>query len=108
MSVKYSRTCHSVVQLLFSNIESSHRYPPSQLYKVVSDVESYPHFIPYCAGARILSRTPSQGPHSVTKMEAEMTVRFMAFEASYTSHVTCTPNLSVEVGLTFCMLYNSD
>ncbi|EKM59754.1 uncharacterized protein PHACADRAFT_250459 [Phanerochaete carnosa HHB-10118-sp] len=29
-------------------------------------------------------------------MDVEMTVRFMAFEATYTSNVICTPNLSVE------------
>lgn len=34
-------------------------------------------------------------------MDVEMTVRFMAFEATYTSNVTCIPNLSVEVSSTF-------
>jgi hypothetical protein len=32
-------------------------------------------------------------------MQTEMTVQFKAFEVSYTSDVTCIPNLSVEVGI---------
>ena len=68
-------------------------YSTNQLYKVVSDVASYPRFVPYCTGTRILSRTtaPTPGHAEVVKMQAEMTVRFMAFEVSYTSDVTCTP-----------------
>lgn len=77
--------------------DKSHRYRPSQLYKVVKDVENYPHFLPYCVSARVLSRTPPAGPTSTVKMEAELTVRFLALEASYTSLVTCIPNQSVEV-----------
>lgn len=79
-----------------SHILPSPRYRPSQLYNVVSDVASYPKFIPYCTNTRILHR--SQGPPgSVVKMDAEMTARFMAFEASYTSHVTCKPYEFVQV-----------
>ncbi|KIP08347.1 hypothetical protein PHLGIDRAFT_104472 [Phlebiopsis gigantea 11061_1 CR5-6] len=66
-------------------------YRPSQLYNIVSDVASYPKFIPYCTNTRILSRSPPGPPGSVVRMDAEMTARFMAFEASYTSHVTCDP-----------------
>lgn len=77
-------------------------YRPSQLYDVVSDVTSYPKFIPYCTNTRIVSRPV--GTHddaSVTKMDAEMTVRFMAFEASYISNVTCKRNEYVEVSISF-------
>lgn len=71
------------------------------MYKVVSDVASYPRFVPYCTSTRILSRStvPTSGNSAVQKMQAEMTVRFMAFEVSYTSDVTCTPNLSVEASV---------
>ncbi|GJE84548.1 coenzyme q-binding protein coq10-like protein [Phanerochaete sordida] len=73
-------------------------YRRSQLYNVVCDVKSYPRFLPYCTNTRILSRSQvaTAGADAVTKMDVEMTVRFMAFEATYTSDVTCTPNLSVE------------
>lgn len=80
------------------------RYRPSQAYKVVSDVASYPRFLPFCSNIRILSQESPKdptalGPEGTTRMEAEMTVGFMAFEESYISNVTCVPHESVEVNL---------
>ncbi|MGQ0657191.1 MAG: type II toxin-antitoxin system RatA family toxin [Chromatiales bacterium] len=31
-------------------------YPPSAMFALVADVESYPAFLPWCADARVLSR----------------------------------------------------
>lgn len=78
------------------------RYSPSQMYKVVSDVASYPRFLPFCTGTRILSTTLPKDPLALglagtLRMEAEMTVGFMAFKESYVSKVTCVPYESVEV-----------
>ncbi|GBE79846.1 dehydrase and lipid transport-domain-containing protein [Sparassis latifolia] len=77
-------------------------YTPSQLYDVVSDVNSYPHFLPFCTSTRILSRSPaapstlSASSHSQS-MEVELTVGFLSFKETYNSRVTCRPNESVEV-----------
>ncbi|KAI0797033.1 dehydrase and lipid transport-domain-containing protein [Abortiporus biennis] len=75
-------------------------YRPSELYKVVSDVGSYPHFVPFCTDARILntSSLPSSGSNSPSShvMDAELTVGFLTFRESYTSVVTCRPNECVE------------
>lgn len=69
-------------------------YTQKQLYDVVSNVESYPRFIPYCSGSRILERQPLEdGKHF---MKAELTVGFKPFNVSYTSHVTCIPDSFVE------------
>ncbi|KAI5893861.1 uncharacterized protein SCHCODRAFT_02700439 [Schizophyllum commune H4-8] len=69
-------------------------YTQKELYEVVSNVESYPRFIPYCSGSRILERPSHEdGKHF---MKAELTVGFKPFNVSYTSHVTCIPHSFVE------------
>ena len=37
-------------------------YAPAQMFELVSDVESYPRFLPWCRGARV----ERHGPHDVT------------------------------------------
>jgi ribosome-associated toxin RatA of RatAB toxin-antitoxin module len=31
--------------------------PPARLYALINDIESYPHFIPWCTHARVLSKS---------------------------------------------------
>ena len=31
-------------------------YPPDKLFDLVADIESYPEFLPWCVGARVLKR----------------------------------------------------
>lgn len=71
-------------------------YKPSQLHSLVSDIESYPRFLPFCTGARILSRTPASVNETET-FQAEMTVGFLTFKESYVSDVKSRPNEYVEV-----------
>ncbi|KAH9938047.1 dehydrase and lipid transport-domain-containing protein [Fomitopsis serialis] len=71
-------------------------YKQSQLYNVVTDVDSYPHFLPFCISARALRRVPASDDKPLT-MQAEMTVGFLSFKESYISDVTCLPNRSVEI-----------
>lgn len=72
-------------------------YSQKQLYDVVSDVASYPHFVPFCTESRILkSMTPESGSSGKLSMDAELTVGFLSFEESYVSKVTCVPSESVE------------
>ncbi|TCD70027.1 hypothetical protein EIP91_005279 [Steccherinum ochraceum] len=80
-------------------------YRPSELYHIVADVASYPEFIPFCTGSRILRKSSPTDPRpsgssslpaqSMT-MDAELTVGFLSFKERYTSKVTCRPNKSVE------------
>ncbi|KZT24543.1 cyclase/dehydrase [Neolentinus lepideus HHB14362 ss-1] len=72
-------------------------YTRPQLYEVVADVASYPRFVPFCTGSRILTPPTSQGASpSVKQLEAELTVGFLSFKESYVSKVVCTPYESVE------------
>ncbi|KAJ7827530.1 dehydrase and lipid transport-domain-containing protein, partial [Mycena olivaceomarginata] len=73
------------------SLPTSQRQP---LYKVVSDVASYHHFIPFCSASRVLSSTDeTQIP---ILMDAELTVPFLVFKESYVGRVTCVPLELVE------------
>jgi len=52
-----------------------------QLYELVGDIEKYPEFLPWCAGARIIQRKDNN-------VQAELMVHFSAFMEKYTSNVT--------------------
>jgi ribosome-associated toxin RatA of RatAB toxin-antitoxin module len=75
-------------------------YTCNQLYEIVTDVASYPRFLPFCTSSRILSvrQNPRQeNTSTLTIMDAELTVGFLSFKESYISQVTCDPFQSVEV-----------
>ncbi|KAH9833654.1 dehydrase and lipid transport-domain-containing protein [Rhodofomes roseus] len=72
-------------------------YKPSELYKVVTDVDSYPKFLPFCVSARVLDRSVPTSADKPLTMRAEMTVGFLSFKESYVSDVICRPNQSVEI-----------
>ncbi|KAH7887781.1 dehydrase and lipid transport-domain-containing protein [Phlebopus sp. FC_14] len=69
-------------------------YRPRELYQIVADVVSYPAFVPYCTGSRIL--TSATREDGVRVLNAELTVGFLAFKESYVSKVTCKPYESVQ------------
>ena len=55
-------------------------YSPEQLFDLVADVGRYPEFLPWCVGARVRSRTPSE-------LVADLTIGFGPFRESFTSLV---------------------
>eukprot|EP00197_Chlamydomonas_leiostraca_P009498 CAMPEP_0202860522 /NCGR_PEP_ID=MMETSP1391-20130828/2191_1 /ASSEMBLY_ACC=CAM_ASM_000867 /TAXON_ID=1034604 /ORGANISM="Chlamydomonas leiostraca, Strain SAG 11-49" /LENGTH=247 /DNA_ID=CAMNT_0049539693 /DNA_START=8 /DNA_END=751 /DNA_ORIENTATION=- len=61
-------------------------WSPDQFYQVVSDVEQYRHFVPWCQASRVMTRSPDG-----TKMTAELAVGFQMLKERYTSHVTLQP-----------------
>jgi Polyketide cyclase / dehydrase and lipid transport len=80
------------------------RYTRRQLYAVVSEVGSYASFVPFCAHSRVLSplaSAPTSATPNAQQMEAELTVKFLAFTECYRSRVTCVPYGSVRVRLFF-------
>ena len=60
-------------------------YSADQMYNLVADVQSYPEFLPWCAAARIRSRTP-RGTFEV--MEADLVISFKVFRERFGSRVT--------------------
>lgn len=75
-------------------------YTRRQLYELVSDVDNYHHFVPYCVASDVLSSElirDSDSEREFEKKRAQLTVGFLAFKESYVSEVTCKPCESVEV-----------
>jgi coenzyme Q-binding protein COQ10 len=61
-------------------------YTVEQIFLLVADVESYPKFLPWCVGSRILKRAENS-------FLAELVISFKQFRESYTSNVKLTPPL---------------
>ena len=57
------------------------RYTPEQLFDMVADVRRYPEFLPWCVGARIISRTDEE-------LVADLTIGFKIFRETFRSQVT--------------------
>jgi len=65
------------------------------MYEIVSDVERYPQFVPWCAGLRVDSREKTS---TGEELIAETIVGFRNFRERYTSRVTLDPaNYKVDV-----------
>lgn len=55
-------------------------YSPEQLFDLVADVGRYPEFLPWCIGARVVSRTERE-------LHADLTIGFGPFRESFRSRV---------------------
>jgi coenzyme Q-binding protein COQ10 len=60
------------------------KFPMSVLYNVVSDVDNYKHFVPWCKDSVVLERNGN-------KVTAELVVGFQYLQERYVSNVTLTP-----------------
>ncbi|MGX9350294.1 type II toxin-antitoxin system RatA family toxin [Shimia sp. W99] len=65
-------------------------YTAQQMYDLVADVASYPKFLPWCAAARIRSRTP-EGASEV--MLADLVISFKVFRERFGSRVVLYPEI---------------
>ena len=59
-------------------------YTAGQMYDLVADVASYPQFLPWCAAARIRSRTPKGDSE---EMLADLVISFKVFREKFGSRV---------------------
>lgn len=59
------------------------RYTPEQLFDMVADVRRYPEFLPWCVGARVISRTEGE-------LIADLTIGFKMFRETFRSQVLLT------------------
>ena len=59
-------------------------YTPEQMFDLVADVESYPKFLPWCAGARINSHDAVQG---LGVIDADLIIAFKVFREKFRSRV---------------------
>lgn len=63
-------------------------YSAQQMYDLVADVALYPQFLPWCAAARIRSKTSVED--SVV-LEADLVISFKVFREKFGSRVTLFP-----------------
>ena len=56
-------------------------YTPEQMFDMVADVRRYPEFLPWCVGARVVSRTDAE-------LVADLTIGFKMFRETFRSRVT--------------------
>jgi len=70
-------------------------YTAGQMYALVADVAAYPKFLPWCAAARIRSRT-AEG--AAERIEADLVISFKLFRERFGSRVTLRPeDASIDV-----------
>ncbi len=56
------------------------RYSPEQMFDLVADVRRYPEFLPWCVGARVLTREDAL-------LVADLTIGFKMFRETFRSRV---------------------
>ena len=88
------RRCATAYSIFMSVIEKSVlvRHSARRMYELVADVESYPDFLPWCGGARVVARDAS----GVT---AEIDIRFKGLKQSFTTRNVETPFERIDVQL---------
>src|SRR5680860_1662671 len=72
--------------------DASVPYTPPEMYQLVDDVESYPRFLPWCRGARVLARDEHQ-------VRAMLAVAKGRIEKSFTTLNILRPHDQIEVRL---------
>lgn len=65
-------------------------YNARQLFALVSDVGSYPEFLPWCVGARVYNRRAD-------RFDADVIIGFKMFREKFTSRVTTREPFAVDV-----------
>ncbi|KAK2028505.1 polyketide cyclase/dehydrase and lipid transporter [Colletotrichum zoysiae] len=71
-------------------------YPSTQLYDVISDVDAYDSFVPYCAQSRVTQWTAPDASGRRWPLQADLRVGWGGFEETFTSRLHCVPGTSVE------------
>ncbi|GJC82181.1 coenzyme Q-binding protein COQ10, mitochondrial [Colletotrichum liriopes] len=71
-------------------------YPSAQLYDVISDVDAYDSFVPYCAQSRVTQWTSPDASGRRWPAQADLRVGWGGFEETFTSRLHCVPGKSVE------------
>ena len=93
-SCNLSKSLTKLHSLRFNSSKIHHerrllKFTPEHVYSVISDVQSYNKFVPWCKKSDIL-RSTSSG------FEAELTIGFGPFEEKYISNVTTINPISVK------------
>jgi ribosome-associated toxin RatA of RatAB toxin-antitoxin module len=67
-------------------------YSPHEIYQLVTDVEKYPEFLPWCERAEVLSREPDG-------LTARLHLAYSGIRHAFTTRNVHVPDQSVRIGL---------
>jgi ribosome-associated toxin RatA of RatAB toxin-antitoxin module len=67
-------------------------YPAERMYRLVEDVERYPEFLPWCGGARVISRDGDT-------LRAEVLIDFRGIRQRFSTENRAQPPQSIEMKL---------
>ncbi|KAJ0381628.1 hypothetical protein COL26b_000306 [Colletotrichum chrysophilum] len=76
-------------------------YPSAQLYDVISDVDSYSTFVPYCAQSRVTQWTAPDKNGRKWPAQADLRVGWGGFEETFTNVPGASPGNGGEGGAVF-------
>ncbi|KAJ3200561.1 Coenzyme Q-binding protein COQ10 B, mitochondrial [Clydaea vesicula] len=69
-------------------------HSPSELYSIISNVNDYSNFIPWCTKSVVTKNCSVPKEESVVKFKAELGIGFNSFQEKYTSLVICEKDKS--------------
>ncbi|WFC98523.1 putative secondary metabolism biosynthetic enzyme [Malassezia yamatoensis] len=86
-------------------------YSCKELYTIVSDVNSYSKFVPFCVESRILGKTSKPSPatkqeQATSVVDAELAIGFAALRETYVSEVSMRPDDFVKARAKPSALFN--
>jgi len=70
-------------------------HPAQRMYDLVTAVEQYPKFLPWCGGARVLSRT--ERPDGKLSVVATIDINFKGVRQSFTTENIQTPGELIDM-----------
>ena len=71
-------------------------YKSTDLYKIISDVDSYSFFLPYCQQSKVTKWSAPDNDGNRWPSEADLKVGWGGYEETYTSKLLCIPGSIVE------------
>ena len=71
-------------------------YSPSQVYRLIADIDSYSAFLPFCGTSKVTHWTRPDASGERWPARADLTVGWGPFTENYTSRVYCIPGSVVE------------
>lgn len=71
-------------------------YPSHSVYQLITDVDSYATFLPYCTASKVTSWSSPDAHDTRWPSRADLTVGYGAYSATFTSKLFCVPGSVVE------------
>jgi len=72
-------------------------YPASKIFSIISDINSYSTFLPYCSSSTVTSWSSAAKPNNKKyPQEAELQIGWAGYSETFRSKVFCVPDTIVE------------